>query len=164
MPRLCLILLCGLLVVPAALAAPKASGDGVLELKAVYGAVTIAGKGALWGQVDKGKLIVTDPAPGDGDVYVSGYDSAPRLIGDTTTVYYGRNMHFRVTGGRYKLQFARAAGIDLTAVGVGKALVEPDLSVVDDGHYALDGGKWKPIPFVTFSVPFGAQLPFQNGP
>ena len=74
MRRLCLILLCGLVAVPAALAAARATGDGVLELQQGqrHGASSRAPRGTLWGQIDKGKLVVTDPIVGDGQVLVSG--------------------------------------------------------------------------------------------
>ena len=48
MRRLSLTLLCGLILAPAALAASRATGDGVLELRAVAGTVSLSGKGALW--------------------------------------------------------------------------------------------------------------------
>ncbi|HEY5294018.1 MAG TPA: hypothetical protein VIJ70_00915 [Gaiellaceae bacterium] len=160
MRRLSFTLLCGLLLAPAALAGVRASGDGVLELQAVNATtVTIAGKGALWGQVDQGRLYVTDPIDTDGLVYVSGADRAPRAIGDTTTLYIGKNMHFRITGGTYKLTFVKSTGIDLTAVGVGKALMAGDPTADTTGTYALDGGKWTPVPVLRNTLPvlFGVQ-------
>src|SRR5205823_2460760 len=62
MRRLIVILLSALAVVPAALAAGQATGDGVLELKAAYGTIGIGrdlqpARGILWGQMDKGKLV-----------------------------------------------------------------------------------------------------------
>jgi len=134
MRRLCLILLAGLLAVPAALAASSAAGDGVLELRNVYGNVSINGEGVLWGQMDKGSLVVTDPVAGDGDVSVTGSDKTPRVLPDGSVVYAGRDMTFRITGGTYKLQFLNGNGIDLTTVGVGKATIVPSLTVVDDGQ------------------------------
>jgi len=164
MRRLSFTLLCGLLLAPAALAGVRTAGDGVLELKAVNATtVTIAGKGALWGQVDQGRLYVTDPIDNDGLVYVSGADQAPRAIGDTTTLYIGKNMHFRVTGGTYRLMFSKSVGIDLTAVGVGKASMTGDPTADSTGTYALDG-KWTPVPLIRSIVPFGVQPPATGAP
>jgi hypothetical protein len=164
MRRLSFTLLCGLLLAPAALAGVRASGDGVLELKAVNATtVTIAGKGALWGQVDQGRLYVTDPIDTDGLVYVSGADRAPRMIGDTTTLYIGKNMHFRVTGGTYKLTFLKSTGIDLTAVGVGKASLTGDPTADTTGTFAIDG-KWSPVPLLRSTVLFGVQPPVAGVP
>ena len=65
MRRLALILALAAVAVPAAaLAADRSAGDGVLELRAVNGTVTLAGNGVLWGQIDKGSIRVTDVANG----------------------------------------------------------------------------------------------------
>jgi hypothetical protein len=167
MRRLLLTLLCGLIVVPAALAAPRATGDGVLELKAVYGSVMIGriptpARGALWGQMDKGKLTVVDPVVGDGAILVSGWETKDTNVlpsGYLATTYGGKNLHFRVTGGKYKLTFV-GSGIDLTAVGSGIAYLNGDENAEDAGDYALDGGKWQAVP-VTFVFPQQAKaVPF----
>ena len=52
----------------------------MLELKAVYGKVTIGksvqpARGLLWGQMDSGKLTVQDPVLGDGKILVTGWDT-----------------------------------------------------------------------------------------
>jgi DNA-binding response OmpR family regulator len=126
------LLVCGLVAAPAALAFPTAAGDGILELRAVDAAVTINGKGALWGQMDSGRLIVTDPVDGDGNIYVSGAEHSYNKS-DSTTIYWGKDIHFRITGGTYQLRFKAlngdaaldpsAHGIDLTAVGIGKMTI-----------------------------------------
>lgn len=167
MRRLVFTLLCGLVAVPAALASSRATGDGVLELKAVYGYVQIGtiaqpAKGALWGQMDHGVLKVVDPVVGDGQIYVSGWETKTVKDDDPKiTVYSGHDLHFRVTGGKYKLVFV-GSGIDLTAVGAGVAQLDGDASALDAGSYAVDSGKWKPVPVLlgpkqTWSVPFGDQ-------
>src|SRR5258708_36687256 len=103
MRRLCLTLLCGLVAVPAALAATDATGDGVLELKAATGTVVLTGvRGTAWGQMDKGKLVVTDPVVGDGTVYVSGAETGTPGKTEGVTVYWGRDIHFRATAGKAK--------------------------------------------------------------
>ncbi len=172
MRPLLLTLLVGLFAVPSALAAPRATGDGVLELKAAYGTVSIGtiqtpARGALWGQMDKGKLTVVDPVLGDGAILVTGWetkDVQPLPSGYNAVVYGGKNLHFRVTGGKYKLTFI-GAGIDLTAVGAGVARLNGDEDVLDAGYYALDGGKWLPMPiaftapYLSKAVPFGDATP-----
>jgi hypothetical protein len=166
MRRLCLILLCGLVAVPAALAASGATGDGVLELRAVAGIVVIGSvaqpaRGALYGQMDRGTLRVTDPVAGDGSILVSGYEhkipETNPLNGLTVMTYTGKDLHFRVTGGKYKLWF-NGSGIDLTAVGVGTASFRADPDVEDTGDYALDGGRWTSV-VNQKNVPFGTQAP-----
>jgi hypothetical protein len=166
MRRILVILACSLAAVPAAFAGSRATGDGVLELKAVYGKVTIGkpvqpARGLLWGQMDSGKLIVEDPVPGDGKILVTGYENksfTPASIIDGTpaqTTYSGTNIHFRVTGGKYRLVF-RGSGIDLTAIGAGTAILNASESALDPGYFAVDAGDWTPAPlFAVKSVPFG---------
>jgi hypothetical protein len=161
MRRLCLILLCGLVAVPAALAAVGTTGDGVLELSKVNGTVVVNGsRGTLWGQIDKGRVVVTDPIVGDGRVLVSGYENVKPGAIDGTTVYSGTDLRFRVTGGKYKLVI-KGAGIYFTAIGLGSAQLSGDVLADDPGVYAVDSGKWIPVPFFPASrlVPFGVATP-----
>jgi len=163
MRRLCFIVLTILVAVPAALAAPGATGDGVLELRGVNGTVVINGtRGTLWGQMDKGTLRVTDPVVGDGQILVSGYETKRPGLSDRVTIYSGIDLHFRVTGGKYRLSF-RGSGVDATAVGVGIAQLTGDLLADDTGEYAIDSGKWIPVPWLERSVLFGTQ-PVTIGP
>jgi hypothetical protein len=156
MRRLCLSLLCGLVVVPAAFAAAGATGDGVLELKAAAGTIVLTGtRGTVWGQMDSGKLVATDPVLGDGAIFVSGAAGVDQ-VADNVTVYTGKDLHFRVTGGKYKLRF-KGTGIDLTAVGVGTAQLTGD-AFSDPGDFSVDNQKWTPLPvFMTRLVKFGVQ-------
>ena len=156
MRRLCLILLCGLVAAPAAVASLRATGDGLLELRGVDAqSMVIAGtRGTLWGQMDKGRLTVTDPSLGDGQIYVTGADGS-HAVNDNVTVYWGKDIHFRVTGGRYRLSF-KGVGIDLSAVGVGTMSILGDFNSLDPGRYGVDG-KWVDVPFVWRTVSFGGQ-------
>jgi hypothetical protein len=162
MRRLSLILLSCLIVAPAALAGARATGDGVLEVSNVDGTVLVAGKGVLWGQMHVGRLVVNDPILGDGTTLVSGWEKRVPGSCDTCTVYSGKDLHFRVTGGKYRLYFD-GAGIDFSAVGVGTASLTGDVSALDAGDYALDGGKWTPVPWLKRVVAFGVQ-PAPVGP
>jgi|SRR5581483_577013 len=157
MRRLCLTLLVIFLAAPAALASPGAANDGVFEVRAanVASATVVGQRGTLWGQMDKGRLVVTDVLPGDGQIFVSGAKPKPGSA-DNVTVYTGRDIHFRVTGGKYKLYFV-GSGIDLTAVGIGVATLTGDIEALETGDYALDGGKWTPVPYLKRVIPFGVQ-------
>jgi hypothetical protein len=153
-----------LIVVPAALAAPRASGDGVFELNNVNAdrAVITGTRGAIWGQIDKGKLIVTDPNLDDNTApQVSGAQPAYTLD-PSVTVYTGKNIHFRFSGAKYKFTIV-GAGIDVTAVGVGQAWLTGDPEAFDTGDYAVDDGKWTSVPLLRKYVPFGVQ-PVVTGP
>jgi hypothetical protein len=159
MRRLCLTLLCGLVAVPAALGAAIATGDGVLELKAVNGAVVLnVSRGTLWGQMDRGTLVVTDTVADDGSVLVSGAETIKPISGvDGVKLYRGIDIHFRVTGGKVKLSF-KGRGIDLTAVGAGSAQLTGDLSFDEAGRYSVDNGKWLAVPWLQRSVSFPAPV------
>jgi hypothetical protein len=168
MRRLCFTVLCALLAVPVAVAATRATGDGVLELKDAAGTIVLTGtRGTVWGQMEGGKLVVSDPLAGDGAVFVSGAEVVKQM-GDTVTSYSGRDLRFRVTGGRYKLVFRGpvyglpATGIDLTAVGVGTAQLTGD-AFVNSGAYALDNGRWNPLTVLTRTIRFGIS-PIPAGP
>jgi hypothetical protein len=175
MRRILVILVCALATVPAALAGTAGTGDGVLELKAVYGKVTIGkplqpARGILWGQMDSGKLTVEDPVLGDGRILVTGWDNksfTPASTFDGTpaqTTYTGTNIHFRVTGGKYRLTF-RGSGIDLTAIGAGVAFLNVNENAIDGGYYAVDSEDWIAAPLnVVKSVPFGTQPPPSPSP
>jgi hypothetical protein len=167
MRRLLLTLLASLLVVPAAYAAAGSQGDGVFELKAVYGTVQIGtnaqpARGVLWGQMDKGSMRVVDPVLGDGAILVSGWENRTYGVnadGLRVTIYTGRDLHFRVTGGKYKLVF-NGSGIDLTAVGVGVAYLDGDENAIDPGYFAVNSGDWIPMPTFRLKpvpVPFSDQ-------
>jgi hypothetical protein len=157
MRRLCLTLLCGLVAVPAALAASHATGDGVLEIKDASGIVVLnTTRGTIWGQVTKGTLVVTDPLAGDGAVYVSGAEKVAPGVAENVTKYSGRDLHFRVTGGKARLWF-KGSGIDLTAVGVGSVQFTGDAFAPDTGDFAVDSGKWNPVPVNTATFRFGVQ-------
>jgi hypothetical protein len=72
------------------------------------------------------------------------------------TYYSGKNIHFRFTGARYSFSIV-GLGIDLTAVGVGRAKLTGDPDSLDDGDYAVDDNKWQPVPLLTKLVTFGVQ-------
>jgi hypothetical protein len=164
MRRLSVIVLLALVVLPAAaLAARSTPGDGVFELSAASGTFLLGGRGVLWGQMDKGLMRVTavDPS-GSGQLLVSGADHTRSTDDPNVTIYSGTNLHFKVTGGKYKIRF-KGVGIDLTAIGVGVADMSGTPLLVDSGDYALDSGKWSPVPLLEKLVSFGVQSATASG-
>ena len=162
MRKASLILLCGLILAPGALAAVRttsAVGDGVLELRDVNATkANIYAKGAVWGQLDYGQLKVTDFNPDDNiSAQVSGAESRRLTAEPGVTIYTGKNIHFRFTGNRYIKFSIVGSGIDVTAVGSGRALLVGDPEWYDDGDYARDNGKWQPVPLTSTLVLFGTQ-------
>jgi hypothetical protein len=157
--RLTILLLCGLVLAPAAFAATNTTGDGVLELKGVNGRVAVTGqRGAIWGQVDKGTVRVVDLNPDDNlNAYVSGCAGTPGIDPGVTT-YSCKNIHFRFIGGKYRFVIT-GTGIDVTAVGVGQAYLTGDPEQLDSGEYAVDDGKWQDVPLLKKLVTFGTPQP-----
>jgi hypothetical protein len=165
MRKASLILLCGLILAPGALAAARvagAAGDGVLELRDVNATkANIYGKGAIWGQLDQGQVKVTDFLPDDNlTAQVSGWElRRPSLTEPGVTVYSGKNIHFRFTGNRYIRFSIVGSGLDVTAVGIGWARLIGDPDWFDDGDYAVDNGKWQAVPVTPKLILFGTQPP-----
>jgi hypothetical protein len=158
MRRLSLTLLVALLAFPAAALAARADkGDGVFELKAASGTFILNGGGVLIGQMDKGTLRVQDMNPNDGqEPAVSGAEHSRPTDDPNTTLYWGSNIHFRITQGKYRIRF-KGSGVDLTAVGVGIADITANPLSLDAGTFSLDGGKWTAVPLVERFVPYGVQ-------
>ncbi len=157
--RLSLTLLCFLLVAPAAFAASRANGDGVFELKDVNAQRTvIAGtRGAIWGQIDKGTLRVTDMNLDDSLApQVSGAEWTQSTLDPSVKVYSGKNIHFRFSGAKYRFTII-GSGIDVTAVGVGQVKLTGDPDAFDTGDYSIDDGKWTSVPLLLKTVTFGVQ-------
>ncbi len=164
MRKASLIMLCGLILAPGALAAVRVSGaigDGVLELRDVNATrANIYAKGAVWGQLDQGQLKVIDFNPDDNiTAQVSGAETKRPTTEPGVTVYSGKNIHFRFTGSRYIKFSIVGSGIDITAVGVGRAYLIGDPLWYDDGDYALDNGKWQAVQVTPKLIPFGTQPP-----
>jgi len=159
MRRLTLILLVALVVLPStALAAGVATGDGVFELRAANGTFVLSGRGVFWGQMDKGTMRVTPLDPNE-QVAVSGAEKTFKALDDpTATIYAGTDLHFRATSGRYRIRF-KGSGVDLTAIGIGNAILAGSPLSLDPGDFALDGGKWQPIAWDYKVEPFGTQPP-----
>jgi hypothetical protein len=158
--------LCALVAAPVALAGARTTGDGILELRSVDATkATITGtRGAIWGQIDSGTLKVTDTNLDDNlTAQVSGAEKIRPSTDPGVTLYIGKNIHFRFSGGKYKFTIINGVGIDLTAVGVGKASLAGDPTLLDDGDYAIDNGKWQPVqpapapPLLPKVLTFGLQ-------
>lgn len=152
------MLLVSLLALPAAaLAARTDKGDGVFELRAATGTFILTGRGVLLGQMDKGVVRVQDMSPNDGQQpAVSGAEHSKPTDDPNATLYWGTNIHIRLSGGKYRIRL-KGSGIDLTAIGVGVADVTGDPLSLDMGDYSLDGGKWLAVPFAEKFVTYGVQ-------
>jgi len=167
MQRLFVTLITALLAVPAgALAATAAPGDGTLVVKKASGKITINGRGIIFGRFDTGTLTIVDYNRDDAvDPQVNGYDTKIPLGKDNKWQYKGDNVRFRFFGGRYKLVFTGASGVDISAVGSGKAtLTGAGPSFIGDyGTFSADGAKFQPLTLASITATFGT-APSGTGP
>jgi hypothetical protein len=156
MRRILPILLVALALVPAGLAATSAAGDGTFAVRAGSGTVVVTGRGTIFGQIDAGRLVVTDPSPGDDiQAQVSGA-TRTYLVSDSVTVYAGKDIRFRFVGGRYAFSIKKAVGIAVSAVGKGSATITGNPDVLDPGDYAVNGAKWRQLPLLSTTLAFGS--------
>jgi hypothetical protein len=149
-----------LLGVPAgAHAVGGGAGDGTLEVTGATGIVGIASRGALIGQLDRGRVIfIDDPDAKDSkEPVVWGYESK-RDLSDTKALYSGTDIRFRVIGGFFRVKVI-GTGMDLSLVGRGSVTLGPALSLLTLGTYSLNGGFLLPFPDEVTSVQLVASAP-----
>jgi hypothetical protein len=151
MRRLLTFALLAALIVPALAAArTHATNDGTLSVKDGRGAVIIQGRGAVIGSFNVGSVRFYDPIDADGTGPIVSGAERHREIGDTTDVYSGDKVRFRMIGGTFKV-VVRGRGIDLSFVGKGNVTLN-GAGTDNDGTYAVNGGAYSPIP--DFPFPF----------
>jgi hypothetical protein len=145
-----------LLALPAAaLAVPGGPSDGTLAVTSATGSVSIAARGALIGQLDRGKVVLEDPDPKDGkQPVVWGYESK-RDVTDTKALYAGTNIRFRIIGGFFRVKVV-GSGMDLSLVGHGSVTLSPLFGLISAGTYSVNGEDEVRFPDQLTSVQLGA--------
>jgi hypothetical protein len=139
------------LVLPAGAAArTSGSNDGTLSVKDARGIITIQARGGVIGSFATGKVTISDPIDGDGTGPIVSGAERHREIGDTTDVYAGDRVRFRLIGGTFRV-VVRGRGINLSAVGKGSVILN-GFGTDDDGSYSVNGSEFNPIP--AFALPF----------
>jgi hypothetical protein len=148
-----------LLTIPAvAWAGGAGPGDGTLAVAAATGSVNIAVRGALIGQIDRGRVTVEDPTPNDGKTpVVSGY-ATKKDLSDTKALYSGSDIRFRIIGGFFRAKVV-GTGMDLSIVGKGSITFGPSVGLVTAGTYSLNGALPLPFPTVLTSFQLAAAGP-----
>jgi hypothetical protein len=119
---------------------PQPSADGCLVISGGNGLVSIWADGALIGRIEvSGTLTVEDLNPGD--------QSKARVFGDDSRIaltktkmrYTGlNNLRFRITGGGPYHVVVQGIGIDLSAIGDGRALIDGSRYDQTGGSYTAD--------------------------
>jgi hypothetical protein len=147
-----------------ALAFPTASvaggrdvSDGTLSVRDGRGVFIVSGKGGVIGSFKSGKVVVTDPIDGDGTgAIVSGVDWR-RDRTDTTSVYGGTKVRFRMIGGTFRIKVV-GVGVNLSVVGRGTVTMT-GAGTLDDGDYSVNGDPYTPVPAFTLQFPLSASSP-----
>jgi hypothetical protein len=124
------------------------SGAGTLSVRNGRGEIVLQIKGAVLGRLAVGRLTVTDNDPYDEqqpEIY-GAIHPKPRPLSDSTTVYKGRHLRFRVLEGTYRLRL-EGKGIHLSAVGRGWVVLDGDDRFERNGVYSLNGDQYEPIPW-----------------
>jgi hypothetical protein len=156
MRRICLFLFLSLLVVPAAaVAADRAVGDGSLAVTGASGTIIVQGKGVIFGHFDRGTLMVVDYKPDDPNAVISVTGAKP-VNNRGTIVYPGSDVRFLLPSGRYTIEVI-ATGIDVSAVGSRGIVGATGFGTLDDGTYAVNGGKPVPLTTASASQAFGSK-------
>ncbi len=147
MRRLVLLLALAAVFAPAAVALPGDTGDGTLSMRNGRGLVVLDVRGVVIGQIDSGRIVVTDPNSDDGLKIVRGAESKT-AISDTRTRWRGEDMRIRLIGGQWRVVIA-GSGIDLSVVGRGKVRIDgrgEPTGLGRPGRYSLNDGSYEPLP------------------
>jgi hypothetical protein len=158
LPLVCLL---GLAVPAASASAPARSADnnGTLSVKDATGRITIRAVGGFVGRFDRGAIRIVDPIPDDGTgPIVSGAESS-KDVGDTTSVWAGTKVRFRLIGGKFRIEI-RGTGINLSVVGRGTAVL--DGRGPSDGKYSFNGDAYASLPDIPSE--FDLATGFPTGP
>jgi hypothetical protein len=114
---------------------------GTLSVDQGKGQVIVELKGNLLGRLTNGTVRIIDLTPRDRFVpLVGGRRLTVTRVGPRTTVYKGRDLRYRMLGGRWKI-VVKGNGIAISAVGRGAVTVDGDRRLPEDnaGVYSLDG-------------------------
>jgi hypothetical protein len=135
------------------------ASDGTLTVKNADGRIVINAKGGVIGRLGQGSVTIKDPVPGDGTGPIVTGAEVSQSISDTTTVYKGTDVRFRILGGKFSITVV-ASNIQLSAVGTGDVkFVGRDDDT--DGTYSINAGA--PLPFPGFQFTFTLAGPAPQG-
>jgi hypothetical protein len=102
-------------------------------------------------------VIITDPVDGDGTgpIVSMSSDDIKRERSDTTTVWSGTKIRFRLIGGSFKITVI-GRGVNLSVVGRGTVTLNGEDEAFDAGSYSVNGVDYVPVPFDPFSFALNA--------
>jgi hypothetical protein len=132
-------------------ATTRNAGDGTLSVRDGRGKFVINARGGVIGSFVRGRVIITDPVDGDGTGPIVSGDDWHHDRGDTTDIYGGTKVRFRLIGGSFKITVI-GRGVNLSVVGRGSVTVNGE-GTLDDGSYSVNGADYLPVPSIPFSFP-----------
>jgi hypothetical protein len=128
----------------AALGMKRDASDGTLSVRQGRGVFIVSARGGVIGSFVRGRVVITDPIDGDGTGPIVSGDDWHRERSDTTTVYGGTRVRFRLIGGRFTIKVV-GTGVNLSVVGQGKVTLNGN-GTEDDGMFAINGGPYEAVP------------------
>ena len=120
--------------------------DGTLSIRDGRGTFTIQARGGIVGSFARGKVVITDPieSDGTGPIVSMSSDDIRRDRSDTTTVYIGTKIRFRLIGGTFRIR-VQGTGVNLSLVGHGNITLNGQ-GTDNDGAYSVNGNSYVPVP------------------
>ena len=155
--HLALLALLALMLPAAAWAMKRDASDGTLSVRQGRGVFTVNARGGIIGSFAHGRVVVTDPIDGDGTGPIVTGDDWHKFRSETTTVYGGTRVRFRLIGGKFTIR-VYGTGVSLSVVGTGKVTLNGD-GTDDDGMYSVNGGSYELVPATAFQFPLNASSP-----
>ena len=133
-----------------AFAEPFSPADGSLAVRDGRGKVQLTVKGSLIGRLGNGSLMIEELDPDQStEPVVRGFKSFKWGRNGKTRTYTGKNVRFRLIGGRYRVNF-NGRGLNFSLVGRGRVQLDGNGSLGDgifyDGFYSLNGSEEESLP------------------
>jgi hypothetical protein len=135
---------------PAVGFADRAPADGSLAVRDGRGKVQLAVRGSIIGRLGNGSITIEElSSDADSEPVVRGYKTFRWGRNANTRTYTGKNVRFRLIGGRYRVTF-NGKGLFLSLVGKGRVMLDGVGSVEEgifyDGFYSLNDSEEESLP------------------
>jgi hypothetical protein len=153
---------------PASSFGARAPADGSLTVRDGRGKVVVNVKGSLIGRLGNGSLTIEELDADEGaEPVVRGYRTFKWGRNGKARTYTGKNLRFRLIGGRYRVQFNGRA-LHFSLVGKGRVQLDGngsiDAGIFYDGFYSLNGSEEESLPDEpTWLILAGPPPPPQSG-
>jgi len=149
MRKLCLVLLAGLLLLPAVAFADRGGPNGgSLVVTDANARLPVSGHGLIFGHLGRGTITVVGDYKPDDNTALPSVPGAKMKLAGGNVVYSGSEVRFLFPGGKYTL-IVDGTGIDISAVGTGKLAAVGRFLGGDDGTVTVDGGTPQAVDSVT---------------